>query len=115
MKGIVLFIVLIAALLLVGCRGQASRTCRDGEIDMSVSAYSLIGKTASGLPTLPGTCACGPSYPFGTRFDVPGLGPVVCHDHGAAVTDDHLDIWMPSETLARKWGRKQLLVKVHCP
>ncbi len=110
-----LFTILIVVLLLVSCRSQKGETCRDGEVTMSVSAYSLVGKTASGLPSLPGTCACGLSYPFGTRFDVPGLGMVICQDHGAAVTDKHLDIWLPSQTLARTWGRKELLVKVHCP
>jgi hypothetical protein len=37
--------------------------------------------------------ACPPQYPFGTRFDVEGIGIVTCHDHGGAIQGNRLDIW----------------------
>jgi len=50
-------------------------------ITMTITAYTdcdlgmwpCDGITASGIPTRPGVCACGPSYPFGTVFCVPAL------------------------------------------
>lgn len=104
---------LLVPLLLVGCRSGAS--CKDGPREMSVSAYSGEGKTASGHPTGPGVCACGPRYPFGTRFDVPGVGTCVCYDRGSLVTNNHLDLWVPTWEEAKAFGRKTLTVTVHCP
>lgn len=87
----------------------------------SVSAYTndtrdrtdpLYGITASGLHTAPGTLACGPSYPFGTIFHVPGYGWAVCVDRGGAITDAHLDLWMEQEADALRWGRRELRVEV---
>ncbi len=105
-------IIFLAVLILGGC-GHTS--CRDGQVELSVSAYSGQGKTASGRPTGPGICACGPRYPFGTRFDIPGVGTCVCYDRGSAVTNNHLDIWVPSWEEAKAFGRKTLTVTVHCP
>ncbi len=107
-------IVIVIALFLGGC-GILSSSCQDGEVKMSVSAYSGEGKTASGRPTGPGICACGPRYPFGTRFEVPGVGTCVCYDRGSAVSNKHLDIWMPTWEQAKAFGRKSLTVTVHCP
>ncbi len=116
MRRLPLLVLLVLLLVATGCsRGERRPSCRDGEVTMSVSAYSISGKTASGVQTMPGICACGPSYPFGTRFEIPKLGVFVCRDRGSEIDDDRLDIWMPSESLARKFGRKTLKVKVHCP
>jgi 3D (Asp-Asp-Asp) domain-containing protein len=116
MKRLPLLVLLILLLAATGCSREKRRTsCHDGEVTMSVSAYSLSGKTASGAQTMPGTCACGPGYPFGTRFEIPKLGVFTCRDRGSEISDDRLDIWMPSETLAKRFGRKTLKVRVHCP
>ncbi len=89
---------------------------------MSVSAYSnangappFAGLTASGYYTRPGYCACGPSYPFGTMFYIPGHGAVVCADRGSATTDGHIDIWMPTEAEAWAFERHELKVVVVRP
>ncbi len=115
-RAFVLLALLLLVVAAVGCSKKGTpQSCHDGEVTMSVSAYSLSGKTASGSPTMPGICACGPGYPFGTRFDIPGVGVFVCRDRGSGITDDRVDIWMPSAKLAEKFGRKTLKVKVHCP
>jgi len=112
---IAVLVVLLSALLLSGCSHKKHQRCKSGTVEMSVSAYVISGETASGKHTAPGVCACGPSYPFGTIFLVPKLGVFVCQDHGSKVGDRNLDIWVPSEKLAEKWGRKTLKVRVICP
>lgn len=90
-------------------------------VTMSVSAYydgtravddPLRGVTASGARTIPGTLACGPGYTFGTRFYVPGVGWYMCKDRGRLITDNHIDLWMPTRAEAMKWGRQTLMVIV---
>jgi 3D (Asp-Asp-Asp) domain-containing protein len=67
-------------------------------LSVSSTAYSLPGRTASGLPVGPGICATDPRViPLGTRFDVPGYGPCVAADTGSAVIGATIDIWMPNE------------------
>ncbi len=106
---------LLMTIVVSGCSHRKPRGCRNGTVEMSVSAYAVSGETASGKHTMPGVCACGPSYPFGTIFVVPKLGVFVCQDHGSKVGDGNLDIWVPSEKIAEKWGRKTLKVRVICP
>ncbi len=79
---------------------------------MSVSAYAEHGVTASGQATRAGTCACGPSFEFGTRFYVSGAGWVTCWDRGSRIDDAHLDIWMGDEEGAWEWGRRTVEVVV---
>jgi 3D (Asp-Asp-Asp) domain-containing protein len=114
-KKTALVFLLLIAILLSGCAHTKSKGCKSGTVEMSVSAYAVSGKTTSGKQTRPGVCACGPSYPFGTIFIVPELGVFVCQDHGSKVGDSNLDIWVPSEKIAEKWGRKTLKVRVICP
>jgi 3D (Asp-Asp-Asp) domain-containing protein len=67
-------------------------------LSVSSTAYSLPGRTASGLPVGQGICATDPRViPLGTRFDVPGYGPCVAADTGSAVIGATIDIWMPDE------------------
>jgi peptidoglycan hydrolase-like protein with peptidoglycan-binding domain/3D (Asp-Asp-Asp) domain-containing protein len=62
---------------------------------------------ADGTPVYEGMIAAPPSYPFGTRIVLPGLGTFTVHDRGGAIQewdDAHrLDVWMGSgeEGLAR--------------
>ncbi len=62
---------------------------------------------ADGTPVYPGMIAAPPSYAFGTRVALPGLGTFTVHDRSGAIQegdDAHrLDIWMGSgeEGLAR--------------
>lgn len=62
---------------------------------------------ADGTPVYEGMIAAPPSYAFGTRIDLPGLGVYTVHDRGGAIQewdDAHrLDIWVGAgeEGLAR--------------
>ncbi len=84
---------------------------------MSVSAYDdssgeppYLGLTASGEKTHVGVVAAGPDIPFGTEVFILGYGKGIVLDRGSAITDGHMDIWMPSNELAWQWGRKTLPV-----
>ena len=72
-------------------------------------AWPFEGLTASGVQTVPQSCACGPSFAFGTVFFVNGAA-YVCTDRGSAITDGHLDLYMASEAEALTWGRQELEV-----
>jgi 3D (Asp-Asp-Asp) domain-containing protein len=77
---------------------------------VAASAYSLPGKTASGLPVGPGICATDPRViPLGTRFDVPGYGACVAADTGATVVGATIDIWMPG-VRASVYGRHTITI-----
>lgn len=37
--------------------------------------------------------ACPPEYPFGTKFEIEGMGTVTCRDHGSAIKQKKIDVW----------------------
>lgn len=75
------------------------------EADVILNGNGTHG--ADGTPVYPGMVAAPPSYAFGTRIDLPGLGVFTVHDRGGAIqewSDAHrIDVWMGSgeEGLAR--------------
>ena len=82
-----------------------------GTLVVSSTAYALPGHTASGLPVGQGVCAVDPSViPMGTRFDVPGYGSCVAADTGSAIIGDRIDVWVPSEAKAARWGRRDVTI-----
>lgn len=62
---------------------------------------------ADGTPVYPGMIAAPPTYAFGTRITLPGIGTMTVHDRGGAIQEwdeaHRLDIWMGhgEEGLAR--------------
>jgi peptidoglycan hydrolase-like protein with peptidoglycan-binding domain/3D (Asp-Asp-Asp) domain-containing protein len=79
---------------------------------------------ADGTPVYEGLIAAPPSYAFGTRVEIPGLGVVTVHDRGGAIQSldtgaDRLDIWVGSgeEGLARAlaFGVMRVKGKVYPP
>ena len=77
-------------------------------------AYHLPGRTASGLPVGKGIVAVDPELiPLGTRLFVPGYGKAVAADVGTAIKGRIIDLWMPSDAQARKWGRKTVVITIH--
>jgi 3D (Asp-Asp-Asp) domain-containing protein len=77
-------------------------------------AYYLPGRTASGLPVRKGVVAVDPSViPLGTRMHVPGYGKAIAADVGVAIKGRIIDLWMPNDASARKWGRKTLTITVY--
>jgi len=77
-------------------------------------AYHLPGRTASGLPVRKGVVAVDPVLiPLGTRLFVPGYGRAIAADVGTAIKGRIIDLWMPNDAEARKWGRKSVLITIY--
>ena len=80
-------------------------------LTVAAVAYSLPGRTASGLPVGRGVVAVDPNViPLGTRMLVPGYGPAVAADVGSAVQGLIIDLWFPTLAEARAWGRRTVTV-----
>lgn len=77
---------------------------------MIATAYCDYGITASGEYVRPGTCAAGPSVPFGTQLYIEGYGYATVTDRGGAIRDGMLDVWFPTYRQAIQWGRKSVRV-----
>jgi 3D (Asp-Asp-Asp) domain-containing protein len=78
---------------------------------VSATAYSLPGRTASGLPVGWGVVAVDPSViPLGTHLTIPGYGEAVAADTGSAVIGATIDIWFPTYAMAAAWGRKSITI-----
>jgi 3D (Asp-Asp-Asp) domain-containing protein len=71
-----------------------------------------VGRTAAGTHAAYGTVAADPSMRFGTIVFIPGYGYGRVEDRGGAIKGDKLDLWFPTHTLAKKWGRKKVAVKI---
>jgi 3D (Asp-Asp-Asp) domain-containing protein len=77
-------------------------------------AYHLPGRTASGLPVRKGVVAVDPVLiPLGRRLFVPGYGKAVAADVGTAIRGRIIDLWMPSDAEARRWGRKSVVITIY--
>jgi 3D (Asp-Asp-Asp) domain-containing protein len=77
-------------------------------------AYSLPGRTASGMPVGWGVVAVDPSViPLGTRMTVPGYGEAIAADTGSAVTGLVIDLWFPSLAQAKAWGAHTVTITLH--
>lgn len=93
---------------------------------MNTTAYTAFdegmdgkGITASGAMVCPWyTVAASKSVPFGTRVyipyfkDKPNGGVFVVQDRGGAITEGHLDVYMPLEQAANDFGRQNLEVYI---
>lgn len=74
-------------------------------------AWSRIAfkATASGVGAVEGrTIAMDPSYPFGTRIYIEGLGERVCEDRGGAIVGDRIDLYFETHEAACEWGMRQV-------
>lgn len=77
-------------------------------------AYSLPGRTASGLPVGRGVVAVDPKViPLGTRLFIPGYGPGIAADVGSAIKGRIIDVWVPTVAEARRWGRRTVVINVY--
>jgi 3D (Asp-Asp-Asp) domain-containing protein len=93
---------------------------------MEISAYTAgyestqkqkgdkgYGLTASGTYVEEGrTIACPPSFEFGTKLNIEGIGLRICEDRGGAIKSGHLDLYMDSLNAAIEFGRKTLMVEI---
>lgn len=71
------------------------------------------GITASGLKVAEKrTLACPPSFPFGTKISIEGMGEFRCEDRGGAIKGNHVDIYMETKKEAFAFGRQNLTAQV---
>jgi len=54
---------------------------------------NFCGTMANGEIVHEGAAACGPSYEFGTVFEIEGYGEVTCKDTGSAIHDGRIDVF----------------------
>lgn len=81
---------------------------------VSATAYSLPGRTASGLPVGWGVVAVDPTViPLGTRMTIPGYGEGIAADVGSGVRGDMIDLWFPTLAQADAWGRRTVTITLH--
>ena len=78
------------------------------------TAYSLQGRTATGIPVGWGVVAVDPSViPLGTRITIPGYGEGIAADVGSAVRGAKIDLWMPTRGAALRWGVRTVTIALH--
>lgn len=71
------------------------------------------GITSSGIKVQENrTIACPPSFPFGAKIEIDGMGTYVCEDRGGAIKGNHVDIYMQTKKEAFAFGRRNLMAKV---
>ena len=80
------------------------------------TAYSLRGRGASGMGVRKGTIAADPRVlPFGTRVRLeagPWSGEYIVTDTGGAIKGRKIDVWVPSNGEACRFGRRQVKLTV---
>jgi 3D (Asp-Asp-Asp) domain-containing protein len=80
------------------------------------TAYSLTGKTASGMRVAKGVIAADPRVlPLGSRVRLeagPYSGEYVVADIGSAVRGRKIDVWVPSYREACRFGRRNIKLSV---
>ena len=83
-------------------------------ITVSSTGYSILGRTATGMPTGWGVVAVDPSViPLGTRLTIPGYGEGVAADTGGNVRGNTIDLWFPTPGQASAWGRRTVTITLH--
>src|ERR671912_24427 len=83
-------------------------------VTVTVTGYSIRGRTATGIPTAPGVVAVDPAViPLGTRLTIPGYGEGIAADTGGAVQGNTIDVWFPTHAQALAWGRRTVTITVH--
>lgn len=93
----------------------AART--NGPYRVEATAFDLSGITRAGTRPHVGVVSADPTLlPLGTRIRVTGAGQFsgiyLVTDTGAKVVGRHIDIYVPSRILAKRFGRKLVFVSV---
>ncbi|MDD4200129.1 MAG: 3D domain-containing protein [Eubacteriales bacterium] len=77
------------------------------KLTVSSTAYCLRGRTATGTSVHMGTIAVDPRViPLGSYGYVPGYGQVHAEDTGGAIKGNIIDVWFPTYSQCRNWGRR---------
>ena len=89
----------------------------NGPYRVEATAFDLSGITPAGTLPHGGVVSADPTFlPLGTRIRVTGAGQFsgiyLVTDTGAKVVGRHIDIYVPSRILAKRFGRKLVFVSV---
>ncbi len=80
------------------------------------TAYALKGRTRSGTQTKPGVIAADPRVlPLGTIVQVNAgqySGVYTVHDTGGKIKGEKVDVWVPTNKEARRFGRRNVKLVV---
>lgn len=77
------------------------------------TAYCLRGKMANGQRVSNGSVAVDPrNIALGSVIDIQGLGTYTARDTGGAIKGNRLDLWMPSCSKARLFGKRTVKVRI---
>jgi 3D (Asp-Asp-Asp) domain-containing protein len=97
-----------------GLAASSTEASRASRLTVDAVAYHLPGHTASGLPCARGVVAVDPKLiTLGTQIYVPGYGRAVAADVGTAIKGRIIDVWMPTDAAARKWGRRTVTITIY--
>ena len=108
---------LIVILFVAGFAAAATPARRAGPEKFTALAYSIEGKSADGSKSCKGTVAADPKVlPFGSKIRVSGAGTYsgqyTVIDSGRNVKGNVIDIYMPSDHEAKKFGKKRVEVEI---
>lgn len=104
-------------LFVAGFAAAATPARRAGPEKFTALAYSIEGKSADGSKSCKGTVAADPKVlPFGSKIRVSGAGTYsgqyTVIDSGRNVKGNVIDIYMPSDHEAKKFGKKRVEVEI---
>ena len=108
-------VVVPAAIVSATPAAERAPVARPGTtLTVVATAYSLPGRTATGLPVGIGVVAVDPGViPLGTRMTIPGYGEGVAADTGSSVQGAKIDVWVPSHEQALAWGIRTVTITIH--
>ena len=106
----------MAILTLGSSLGHAAVARTNGPYRVEATAFDLSGITRAGTRPRGVVSADSSFLPLGTRIRVTGAGQFsgiyLVTDTGAKVVGRHIDIYVPSRILAKRFGRKLIFVSV---
>jgi 3D (Asp-Asp-Asp) domain-containing protein len=97
--------------------GSAAVARIDGPYRVKATAFDLSGITRAGTRPHGGIVSADPTFlPLGTRIRVTGAGQLsgvyLVADTGGKVVGRYIDIYVPSRTLAKRFGTRLVSVSV---
>jgi 3D (Asp-Asp-Asp) domain-containing protein len=109
--------VIIALFLLASAIVEAAPRKRPTQYTFLATAHSQEGTAKDGTQSREGTVAADTKVlPLGTRIRISGAGPYSgvykVIDTGSAVDGKHIDIYLRNDAEAKRFGRKEVKVKV---
>ena len=99
-------------LIAMGTLSSASRSGKRFDFDRAIlveaTAYTHTGhRTATGAYPEVGTVAVDPGViPLGSKLYIEGYGFAKAQDVGGAIKGSRIDVFLDSDSAARRWGRK---------